>query len=56
MAKAFAGDSFPDYYVATVAESYTGYVTAYGDQYSVNIKDTNGQVWNFLMLQEIFLQ
>ncbi|CAC5357299.1 RAC1 [Mytilus coruscus] len=43
MAKAFAGDSFPDYYVATVAESYTGYVSAYGDLYSVNIKDTNGQ-------------
>ena len=44
LAKAFVGDQFPDRYVATVTGNYTGSVAAYGDQYTVDIRDTNGQV------------
>ena len=44
LAKTFVGDQFPDRYVATVTGIYTGSVAAYGDQYTVDIRDTNGQV------------
>ncbi|XP_063427297.1 cdc42 homolog [Mytilus trossulus] len=37
LAKRFAGSQFSDKYVATVAETTTGSVSAYGDKYSVNI-------------------
>ena len=44
MVKSFVGDKVSEEYVATVADTYTGYITAYGDQYLVNIRDTNGLV------------
>ncbi|CAG2186144.1 CDC42 [Mytilus edulis] len=37
LAKGFAGSQFAEQYVATVAETTTGSVSAYGDKYSVNI-------------------
>ncbi|CAG2186142.1 CDC42 [Mytilus edulis] len=36
LAKRFAGNQFSEQYVATVAETSTGSVSAYGDNYSVN--------------------
>lgn len=44
LSKTFVEDQFPDRYVATVTGNYTGSVAAYGDQYTVDIRDTNGQV------------
>ncbi|XP_052105491.1 cdc42 homolog [Mytilus californianus] len=43
LAKRFAGSQFSDKYVATVAETSTGSVSAYGDKYSVNIYEHEDQ-------------
>ncbi|XP_052105493.1 cdc42 homolog [Mytilus californianus] len=43
LAKRFAGSQFSDKYIATVSETSTGSVSAYGDKYSVNIHELEDQ-------------
>lgn len=48
LAKKFCGQEIADNYVATIMDTFTGTVSAYGQKYTINIKDTAGQVRSFL--------
>lgn len=54
LAKKFCGQEIADNYVATIMDTFTGTVSAYGQKYTINIKDTAGQFEDSEMREMVY--